>query len=68
MIYNAERDEVNVLNATARMVYELFRQGKDAARIEKELRDKFSIPEGCDVRGDIEVCLEELKAKNLIVA
>ena len=66
MLYHPERDEIHVLNPTARLVYESHRQGKSLSETERALREEFRVPEEQDVRGELEGCLAMLRDKGLI--
>jgi hypothetical protein len=65
MLYDAEQDELHVLNATARLIYKLSREGKGTAAIEAALRAAFEVPQELDLRREIEACLAALKDKGL---
>lgn len=66
MLYDSQSDEVHVLNATARRIYEMSREGKSREEIVKELRAEFrpEMQEALD--RDIQECLEELAEKGLV--
>jgi hypothetical protein len=66
MLYNAENDNVHVLNPTARLIYELFKKGKDVHEIEKEIRITFNVDETQDLHDDILKYLDEMRKKGLI--
>lgn len=68
MLYNAETDSVHVLNQTAEYIYVLHKQGKGIDEIEADMRDRFSIDEGYDLRKDIESCIQELANQELFSA
>lgn len=65
MLYDAEQDELHVLNATAKVVYRLSKEGKGVEEIEAALRSTFTVPPGLDLRPEIEACLAALKDKGL---
>lgn len=65
MLYDPGRDELHVLNATARLIHRLSREGRGIAEIEEALRDAFQAPPGRDLRAEIVACLQELKNKGL---
>ena len=66
LVYDPARDEVFALNGTARIVFEMARQGLAAAAIEAVLRERFSAEPDRDVRADVEACLKELAEKGLL--
>ena len=66
ILYDSEQDDVHMLNATARSVYTLYKEGKDITGIEKEIRGTFQLEDDLDIHEHIKKCLEELKKKGLI--
>ena len=66
MLYETEKDSVHVLNPTARLVYDLYKKGKDVTESEQEMRKNFQVDDSQDLRGDVLRCLEELRSKQLI--
>jgi len=66
MLYHTERDEIHVLNPTARLVYECHRQGHSLPETERALRERFRVPQEQDVRKELEACLAYLRDKGLI--
>jgi hypothetical protein len=65
-LFDPERDEVHVLNVSARLIYELHRQGKGLQEIEAAIKETLRCNEDLDLRGNILGCLESLKSKGLI--
>ncbi len=65
MIYDAAEDAVRILNPTARVVYELHREGAAPEAIEAALRTRFRIPDGQDVAADVRRTLADLAAQGL---
>ncbi|CAN2039611.1 PqqD family protein [Candidatus Magnetomoraceae bacterium gMMP-15] len=65
MVYDMDEDELHVLNQSARLVYKLYKEGKTASEIEKQIRKNFSVREDRDVCKDIQRCLDELKSKGI---
>jgi len=65
MLYETEKDSVHLLNPTARLVYVLYKKGRNVAKIEQEIRKNFQV-DNQDLRGDVLICLEELRRKQLI--
>ena len=66
MLYDAEADEVHILNPTARLVYELCAQRKGLGAIEHAMRKAFRAERDCDILLDIRQCLIMLKDKKLV--
>ncbi len=66
ILYDPERDDVHVLNATACLVYRMHREGREVCEIVKAVKDQFQTEEGEDVGEDVRNCLDELKRKGLI--
>ncbi len=63
MLYDAERDELHVLNATAQLVYRFALAGKGLDEIEEAIRGHFQTPADRDLRREIEGCLATLRKK-----
>jgi hypothetical protein len=66
MLYDAQKDEVHVLNPTARVVWEGLVAGYTEDEIASDLQERFSIVPGHDLRPDIRNTIVELKRKGLI--
>lgn len=66
MLHDTEKDEVHVLNPTARLIYKLCREGKDLTEIAQEVRRRFQLEKEQDVQSDVQQCLEELRKKGLL--
>jgi len=66
MLYDAEQDEVHILNPTAQLIYKLSREGKDLPEIEQAIRKSFHLEKNQYIHEDIQKCIEELRNKNLI--
>ena len=66
LVYDPARDEVFALNGTARLVFEMARQGRAAGAIEAALRERFAAEPGRDVGADVAACLKELAEKGLL--
>ncbi len=65
-LYDTGRDEVHVLNPTAQLVYDLFRQGRNREEIAEAVCSRFNSPEGQDVLRDVSQCIEILKSKGIL--
>jgi hypothetical protein len=65
-LFDPVRDEVHVLNATARLIYELHREGKGLEEIEGAIKETFQWQEDQDITGNILECLAGLKDKGLL--
>jgi hypothetical protein len=66
MVYDPARDAVHILNPTAQLVEELFRQGLDAEAIAREIRGRFHIEGEDTVLEDVRACLKSLAEQNLV--
>ena len=66
MLYQTDKDDVHVLNPTARVIYRHYKEGKGVEEIEKALREQFRIAPDRDIAKDIEECIAGLKKKGLI--
>jgi PqqD family protein of HPr-rel-A system len=66
MVYDSVRDEVHILNPTAKIVYRLCKEGSCAAMIEQALRTAFKLKEDQEISASIAECLEELRSKGLV--
>lgn len=65
-LYDSERDQVHVLNRTARRVRDLARRGRSPEEIEAAVRAEFRPPPGEDVAGQVLRCIETLKQKGIL--
>ena len=68
MVYDKEKDNVHVLNETAKVILQLAEKGHSLNDIEKELKKRFSINSNQDVKGDIKRVIKELQEKGLLVS
>ena len=68
MLYDAARDEVHILNGTARLIYELHEKGKDIAQIAELIKSSFRVEDTGRIEQDIRRSIDELKRKGLIAA
>lgn len=68
MLYDSERDEVHVLNATARRIYEMSREGRSPAEIEQTIRAGFGPGMQQAVHKDVQECIEDLSRKGLLTS
>ena len=66
MLYETEKDSVHLLNPTARLVYNLYKKGKNLMEIEQEMQKNFHVDDSRNLRGDLLRCLEELRSKKLM--
>ncbi|PXF56238.1 MAG: hypothetical protein C4B58_14245 [Deltaproteobacteria bacterium] len=66
MLYETEKDSVHLLNPTARLVYDLYKKGRDLTEIEQEMQKNFQVDDSRNLRSDLLRCLEELRSKKLI--
>ncbi len=66
VLYRKNEKAVHVLNATAKLIWELCDGKHSEADIEKEIRVSFSVPEGHDVAADVRRTLDTFVAKELL--
>lgn len=67
MVYDRQQDALHVLNPTARMVYRLYRAGKNIDEIQHEIEENFTLDaDAGGIRNDIEKCIESFKQKGLV--
>ncbi len=66
ILHDSEKDDVHVLNATAKFIYNLYKEGKDVTEMEREVKKNFQIEDDQNIRTYVEDCLDELKEKGLI--
>lgn len=66
MLYNPELDEVHILNSTARMIFDLYREGRTEKDIQDELMKRFCLHEDENLCQDIRQCIEDLKRKGIM--
>ena len=66
MLYDSIKDEIHILNDTARLMYKLYKEGKNNIEIEQAIRQSFSIDESVDLTSDIQQCLDEFERKDLL--
>ncbi len=66
MVYDADDDAVHVLNPTARMIYEMHREGMGVAAIAEALRSHFQVPPEKVLATDIEKVIQDLSARGLL--
>ena len=64
--YDAETDEVHILNSTARTVLDLLCAGKTEEQIVEFLKAASSVPEGGEIDADVRACIESLIEKGLV--
>ena len=66
ILYSDEDEAIHVLNPTARRIWVLCDGQHDVEAIERDLREKFQVPEEHDVRTDVLFTLESFQKKNLL--
>lgn len=66
MLYNGKKDEVHILNGTAKIIWEGIAAGQTEEELEKGLRDRFSIDGDYDIMADVKKVIKEYKNKGLI--
>jgi hypothetical protein len=66
VLYDSDGKRIHVLNATAKLIWELCDGAHALEDIELQLRSSFSGLEGRDVLGDIRAVLDTFMAKGLL--
>lgn len=66
LLYDGGEDAVHVLNPSARLIYRLYREGRDEAAIKDRLQKEFAIAKDRDIEGDIRRTIEEMRKKGLV--
>lgn len=66
LLYLPANRTVHVLNATAQIIWSLCDGEHTLEDMEQALREEFAVPEGQDIRQDIESILERLSEKGLV--
>jgi hypothetical protein len=66
MLYDSETDVVHVLNITAGIIYESYRQGLDLRCIRQRLCEKYVIAEHADIDADIRSSIDEMQKYGLL--
>ena len=66
LLYGAGDKAIHVLNPTAHLVWELCDGAHTVADMERAVRERFAVPEGRDLRADIEQTLQVFAAKGLL--
>ncbi len=67
VLYRTNEKAVHVLNATAKLIWELCDGKHTETDIEKAIRSNFSVPKNHDVVADVRNTLEGFATKNLLV-
>ena len=66
MVYDPEQEEVHILNASARLIHSLYKEGRDLDEIEQVIHETFDVEHQHDIAALVRVCLAELEGKGLI--
>jgi len=66
MLYDIQKDTIHVLNPTARIIYNLYKEGKPVSEIENIIRKNFQYDESYNLINDIEKCLDDLRGKGVL--
>lgn len=67
MIYDPEREEVHILNASAKLIYGLYEEGRDLDEIEQVIHETLDVEHRHDIAALIREYLTELEGKGLIL-
>lgn len=66
MLYDSIKDEIHILNDTARWMYKLYKEGKNNIEIEQAIRQSFTIDTSIDLTSDVKRCIDEFEKKDLL--
>jgi hypothetical protein len=66
MCYDTDKDEVHILNSTARAIYDMRREGKTGEEITGALRAACHGHEGDQIGADVRACIADLTEKGLV--
>ena len=66
LLYGSDQKILHVLNATAKLIWDLCDGEHSLAEIEQALRSNFSVPADHNVAADIEKTLEIFVSKDLL--
>ena len=66
MLYDSIKDEIHILNDTARLMYKLYKEGKNNIEIEQAIRKSFTIDASIDLTSDVKRCIDEFEKKDLL--
>lgn len=67
VLYSSNQKSIHVLNPTARLIWELCDGEHSLEDIEREIRQRFAVPEDLDVMGDIRRTLAVFTEKEILV-
>jgi len=66
MLYQTEKEEVHVLNPTARLIYDLLSKGKTESQIFEDLQQQFDISDAKQLMADIQQCIADIKSREIL--
>ena len=66
MLHDPVADKIHLLNMTSRLIWDLADGSHTLSDMEEELRERFSIGDAQDVKGDIKKVISELREKGMI--
>ena len=66
MLLDPDTDHIHILNETAKVIWRLADGRHTLKEMEKKVKERFSVNNGHDVKGDIERVIGELKEKGLL--
>ena len=66
VLYNSNQKAIHVLNTTAQVIWELCDGNHTSEDIEREIRERFAVPEGYDVGGDVRQTLAIFSEKGIL--
>jgi hypothetical protein len=66
VLYSAQGQAIHVLNVTAGLIWALCDGEHSIQDMERAVQSSFAVPEGHDVRADVQRILEEFSSKGLL--
>jgi hypothetical protein len=66
LIYSSEQKAMHVLNPTAHLIWDLCDGEHTISEIEREVQSHFKVPQGMDLKGDIQRTLDVFQSKGLL--
>ena len=66
MCYDTDKDEVHILNSTARAIHSLLSEGKTEEQIIEALWAASRVPERKELEADVRACIKGLMEKGLV--
>jgi len=68
MLFDSDSDNLHVLNQSARLIYTLYKEGKNIHEIALALKHEFRVKNESVLENDIKKCIKEFEEKGLMVS